>query len=131
MDIRFLGHAGFVVETDSAVIVADPWLSRHGAFASAWMQLPQNHHLAQLVREKLADARKERFVYVSHEHEDHFDRSFLASIPRRDFTAVVPRFRRRKLIEILPPLQGTEVTTRSSKTATNWRSARLGLPGAA
>ena len=90
MEIRFLGHAGFVV-------------------ASAWMQLPQNHHLAPLVREKLSDTRKERFLYVSHEHEDHFDRAFLASIPRRDFTAVVPRFRRRELIETMRGLDCKEV----------------------
>jgi UDP-MurNAc hydroxylase len=73
------------------------------------MQLPQNHHLAALVREKLSDARKERFVYVSHEHEDHFDRAFLASIPRRDFTVVVPRFRRRELIDTMRALGCKEV----------------------
>src|SRR5712671_6501108 len=80
MQIGYLGHAGFVVETEGAVVVADPWVSRHGAFASAWMQLPQNHHLAPLVRRKLEDPRKPRFVYVSHEHGDHFDREFLASV---------------------------------------------------
>ena len=94
MQIVYLGHAGFVVETEEAVVVADPWVSRHGAFASAWMQLPQNHHLAPLVRAKLSDPAKQRFVYVSHEHGDHFDREFLASIGCRDITAVVPRFRR-------------------------------------
>jgi UDP-MurNAc hydroxylase len=101
MEIVYLGHAGFVVETEEAVVVADPWVSRHGAFASAWMQLPQNHHLAPLVRAKLEDPRKPRFVYVSHEHGDHFDRDFLASIARRDFTAVVPRFRRTEMLESL------------------------------
>jgi UDP-MurNAc hydroxylase len=109
MDIWFLGHAGFVVETESAVVVADPWLSREGAFASAWMQLPQNHHLAPLVREKLADPSKERFVYLSHEHEDHFDRAFLSSLPGRDFTAVVPRFRRRALVDAMRALGCKEV----------------------
>jgi UDP-MurNAc hydroxylase len=104
MDIRFVGHAGFVVETEGAIVVADPWLSREGAFASGWMQFPQNHQLAPLVREKLSDPSKERFVYVSHEHEDHFDRAFLASLPRRDFTAVVPRFRRRELVEAMRAL---------------------------
>jgi UDP-MurNAc hydroxylase len=101
MQIGYLGHAGFVVETEGAVVVADPWVSRHGAFASAWMQLPQNHHLAPLVRQKLEDPRKPRFVYLSHEHGDHFDREFLASIGRRDFTAVVPRFRRTEMVERL------------------------------
>ena len=101
MQIGYLGHAGFVVETEGAVVVADPWVSRHGAFASAWMQLPQNHHLAPLLRAKLEDPGKPRFVYLSHEHGDHFDREFLASIGRRDFTAVVPRFRRTEMVERL------------------------------
>jgi UDP-MurNAc hydroxylase len=104
MQIGYLGHAGFVVETEQSVVVADPWLSRHGAFASAWMQLPQNHHLAEPLREKLLDARKPRFVYVSHEHGDHFDREFLRSLRGSDLTFVVPRFRRPELVESLRSL---------------------------
>jgi UDP-MurNAc hydroxylase len=104
MQIGYLGHAGFVVETERSVVVADPWVSRHGAFASAWMQLPQNHHLAAPLRAKLADPRKPRFVYVSHEHGDHFDRDFLASLRGADVTFVVPRFRRPELVDSLRAL---------------------------
>jgi UDP-MurNAc hydroxylase len=100
MQITFLGHAGFVVETSGAVVVMDPWLSPRGAFDSAWMQLPRNHHLAPLVREKLETPGKERFLYISHEHKDHFDPEFLATVQRRDFTVVVPRFRRSELQDV-------------------------------
>jgi len=97
MQITFLGHAGFLVETAQSVVALDPWLSPEGAFDSAWMQLPCNHHLADWLREKLSRPDRARFVYVSHEHRDHFDPAFLRSLPRQDFTVVLPRFRRAAL----------------------------------
>ncbi|MCP3141911.1 Rieske 2Fe-2S domain-containing protein [Pyxidicoccus xibeiensis] len=100
MQITFLGHAGFVVETAGAIVVMDPWLTPRGAFDSAWMQLPRNHHLAPLVREKLETPGKERFLYISHEHKDHFDPDFLATVQRRDFTVLVPRFHRSELQDV-------------------------------
>jgi UDP-MurNAc hydroxylase len=100
MQITFLGHAGFIVETAGAIVVMDPWLSPRGAFDSAWMQLPRNHHLAPLVREKLETPGKERFLYISHEHKDHFDPEFLATVQRRDFTVLVPRFHRSELQDV-------------------------------
>ena len=97
MRITFLGHAGFAVETAEALVVMDPWLSPQGAFDSAWMQLPRNHHLAPRVRELLETPGRERFLYISHEHKDHFDPEFLATLTRRDFTVLVPRFKRSAL----------------------------------
>lgn len=94
MKITFLGHAGFCVETAETIVVTDPWLSPAGAFDSAWFQLPRNHHLAAYVEEKLSDSRKERFLYISHEHKDHLDLRFLESLRSRDFTVVIPDFRR-------------------------------------
>jgi len=101
MRITFLGHAGFLVETESAVLVADPWLSPTGAFDAAWFQFPRNHHLAALVQEKLADSSKARYLYISHEHKDHFDKPFLDSIQCRDLTVVLPKFDRPALTEAM------------------------------
>jgi len=94
MQITFLGHAGFLVETQHALVVVDPWLSPQGAFDSAWMQFPRNHQLAPMVREKLESSTKERFLYVSHEHKDHYDPDFLQTLTKRDFTVVIGKFRR-------------------------------------
>ena len=101
MEITALGHAGFCVETEQAILILDPWLSPSGAFDSAWFQLPRNHHMAAFVQEKLQDARKERFLYISHEHKDHFDLDFLNSLSCQDFTLIIPRFRRAELRELL------------------------------
>ena len=40
----------------------------------------------------------ERFVYISHEHKDHLDLAFLDSLRCRDFTVVIPDFRRDYLV---------------------------------
>jgi UDP-MurNAc hydroxylase len=93
MEITYLGHAGFCVETADAILVMDPWLSPKGAFDSAWFQFPQNHHLAPQLREKLSSSAKPRFIYISHEHHDHFDPEFLSSLSK-DVTYVIPDFQR-------------------------------------
>jgi len=97
MQITYLGHAGFLVETAQAIVVMDPWFSPEGAFDSAWFQYPRNHHLAGLVREKLKDSSKKRYLYVSHEHQDHFDRNFLRSLPENGFEYVLARYQRAAL----------------------------------
>jgi UDP-MurNAc hydroxylase len=107
--ITFLGHAGFLVETQSAILVVDPWLSPSGAFDASWFQFPRNHHLAALVQEKLADGTKSRYLYLSHEHKDHFDKSFLDSIQCRDFTVVLPHFQRKALAQVMAGYQCKDI----------------------
>ena len=99
MRITYLGHAGFIVETDDSIVIMDPWLSPTGAFDAAWFQMPRNHHLAPLVYEKLRDSRRSIFLYISHEHQDHFDVEFLNTLPVRRFTLLVPEFSRAALME--------------------------------
>ena len=101
MQITFLGHAGFLVETAEFVVVMDPWLSPTGAFDAGWFQYPCNHHLAALVQEKLRDASRARYIYVSHEHKDHFDPAFLRSLQTREFHFVLAHFRRPYVREAL------------------------------
>lgn len=103
VQITSLGHAGFLVETEAALIVADPWLSGQGAFDGAWMPLPRNEHLAPWVAEKLSNSPKERYLYLSHEHSDHYDPVFLDTLKQRDFTLILPRFRRPGLEQLLAP----------------------------
>jgi len=99
MQITYLGHAGFIVESDDVIVITDPWLSSFGAFDASWFQLPRNHHLAALVYEKLRDQSRFIYLYVSHEHQDHFDITFLNSLPERKFTLLVPEFSRSALMK--------------------------------
>jgi UDP-MurNAc hydroxylase len=89
----------------------DPWLSPEGAFDSAWFQFPRNHDLAPLVIGKLADSKKERFVYVSHEHQDHFDVGFLRQLNCPDLTFIVPRFQRAALRSAIAALRPKAIIT--------------------
>ncbi len=109
MQLTFLGHAGFCVETRESIVVMDPWLSPEGAFDGAWFQFPRNHHLAPFVLDRLQDSTKERFVYISHEHQDHFDRSFLSRLNCRDLTFLVPRFQRAALRSALADFRPKQV----------------------
>jgi UDP-MurNAc hydroxylase len=104
MQITYLGHAGFLVETAEVVLVMDPWMSPEGAFDSGWFQFPCNHHLGGVVREKLEKSSKHKFIYVSHEHQDHYDLRYLKSLPNEGLTYVVPHFQRGVLREELGKL---------------------------
>lgn len=92
MQLTYLGHAGFCIETHSAIIVMDPWLSAGGAFDAAWFQYPKNHHLAEAIQTLFSESKKEKFIYISHEHRDHFDIAFLESLKNRDFTLLLANF---------------------------------------
>jgi UDP-MurNAc hydroxylase len=109
MQITYLGHAGFLVEMESAILVVDPWLSPEGAFDSGWFQFPCNHHLAPFLRAKLEDSDKKKFVYVSHEHQDHYDLKFLSSLPNNNLTYIVAQFQRGEIREQLAELRPKEI----------------------
>ena len=98
MQVTYLGHAGFIAETDAAIVITDPWLSSTGAFDASWFQFPRNHHLVPLVYDKLKDQNRSIYLYVSHEHQDHFDIAFLNSLPERRFTLLIPEFSRSALM---------------------------------
>jgi len=105
MQITYLGHAGFLIETPEALLVTDPWLSPQGAFDSAWFQYPCNHHLGPILQEKLRSSQKPVFIYISHEHRDHFDPEFLKTLPLNKITFLVPHFERPALRQELAKLQ--------------------------
>src|SRR5258707_7413134 len=94
MHITYLGHAGFIAETNDVIVIMDPWLSPTGAFDASWFQLPCNHHLSSLVYEKLRDPRRSIFLYVSHEHHDQLDVDFLNSLPDLRVSLLLPAFSR-------------------------------------
>ena len=67
----YLGHAGFLIYNNSDALLIDPWLSKDGAFSSGWYQWPPNQHFLKTVISIIRD--KRLLIYITHEHEDHFD----------------------------------------------------------
>lgn len=74
MKITFLGHAGVLIESGDIRLACDPWFSDRGAFLSGWHQLPDNSAFAPVLDTAT-------HVYVSHDHQDHFDFAVLAGLP--------------------------------------------------
>ena len=99
MQITSLGHAGFMVELEKSVVIMDPWLSPFGAFDSSWFQYPRNHHMLSEVQDRLAVRDKEFYLYISHEHKDHFDEFTLNNIDTSQITFLIPKYRRTELLD--------------------------------
>ena len=89
--VRYLGHAGFVVSHGGCRILMDPWF--YPAFLDSWFPFPDNRNLLGEVLAGPFD-----YLYVSHAHEDHFDRRLLAQLDR-SITVVVPRYRSKIMVK--------------------------------
>ena len=87
--IRYLGHAGFVVEHGEHRLLMDPWF--HSAFLQSWFPYPDNRALLPSVLEGRYD-----HVWISHFHEDHFDVELLRRLDK-DITILLADFRSKSL----------------------------------
>jgi hypothetical protein len=72
MNIKFLNHACFSIESNNTVLLNDPYL--YGtAFNEGWDLIIDDTNF-------IFDEKKNNFIYYSHEHPDHFSIPFLKSI---------------------------------------------------
>ncbi len=84
MKITFVGHAGLYIETAAGSILCDPWFNP--AYYASWFPFPSNEYLD-------VDAiASPDYLYISHLHQDHFDRKFLAARVSRAATVLLPEF---------------------------------------
>ena len=99
-DVKFthLGHAGMIFENNDVVIISDPWITP-GSFDDSWFQYPRNDHMGDVIRAKIDDKTKDTYIFVSHEHLDHYDPKFLNSLQNRDFTIIIANYRRPFMLE--------------------------------
>lgn len=84
MKITFLGHAGLFVETAGATILCDPWFNP--AYFDSWFPFPDNSGL------DVAALAEPTYLYLSHQHKDHFDRTFLSRHVSKKTTVLLPEF---------------------------------------
>lgn len=73
MQIEFVNHAGFLVETGDVVLLCDPWLEG-SAFNDGWELLAPT-----VLRDE--DLHRVTHLWFSHEHPDHFSPASLKRIP--------------------------------------------------
>ena len=87
-----LGHAGILIETTFGSITCDPWFEP--AFLGSWFVFPRNDQLADELIARVCNA---EFLYVSHQHGDHLDETFLRDRMNKDATVLLPGFPTREL----------------------------------
>ena len=109
--LKFLGHAGFMYETKNEMLLMDPWMSKEGAFDSSWYQFPSNHSLGDEIRNEIESTEKEVYIYISHEHKDHFDVPFLITLNLSKINFITPKFRRDHVAFVLNKLNPKSVIT--------------------
>lgn len=110
-DFTFWGHNCFLIETDNETLLIDPWLNDDGAFYGSWHQWPPNGHLRETVRQRSFG--KKLQVFISHEHQDHFDKTTLRLLgDHPDCTVFIPAYRDKFLFDTLRGmnLRTTELT---------------------
>jgi hypothetical protein len=73
--LSFVNHASFIVESDSALLLVDPWLEG-AAFNNGWSLLDQSTSSEALIG-RLNKSGLPVFIWFSHEHPDHFSIPFL------------------------------------------------------
>tara|TARA_R110001592_G_scaffold107600_1_gene301020 strand:- start:946 stop:2472 length:1527 start_codon:yes stop_codon:yes gene_type:complete len=100
--IKFLGHASIYIKTDTTSLVTDPWFSKTGAFLYNWHQFPDNSEIDMGWKDDLD------FVCISHEHQDHFDPSWLRALNDK-VKIVIPKYRNRRFYNLLSEAVDNEI----------------------
>ena len=109
MDITFLGQAGLFLETAHGTILCDPWFNP--AYFASWFPFPSNEEVDS---EKLS---KPTYLYLSHQHHDHFDPQFLRDHVWKEATVLLPDFPLGLLEKALREIGFTKfIKTRNSET---------------
>ena len=108
-----LGHAGILVRTRQATIVCDPWFEP--AFFGSWFPFPRND---QLSNELLDELERPSYLYISHQHGDHLDETWLAQHVDKNTKVLLPDFATRELERQLSRLGFTQfIRTRNGEVA--------------
>ncbi len=84
MEITFLGQAGLFIETKHGSILCDPWFNP--AYFASWFPFPSNEEV------DLAQIARPTYLYVSHQHHDHFDPQFLREHVWKGTTVLLPDY---------------------------------------
>lgn len=119
-DFTFWGHNCFLIETDHEALLIDPWLNDAGAFFGSWHQWPPNAHLRGTVQKRCAE--KDLSIFLSHEHQDHFDPSTLralaaASSSEPRCTVYIPAYKDKYFLETLRAMKLRVIELAEGETA--------------
>ena len=101
LSVEFLGQACALLELGDIKLVTDPWFSG-AAHLDSWIPFPLwNAQELEAIRTRVNQA---THIYISHDHEDHFDPAFLETLDRK--TILVGDFRNDEFRRHLGALAG-------------------------
>ncbi|MEC7150274.1 MAG: hypothetical protein VXW09_00380 [Pseudomonadota bacterium] len=84
-EFTFINHASYTIETEKSILVVDPWVEGY-AFDKGWALLDKttsNERLINLINNK----KKDIYIWLSHEHSDHFSIPFLMLLKSKNVKA--------------------------------------------
>lgn len=108
MKVTLVSHASVLIETSDAVIWTDPWI-KGKVFNESWALLPEPQDAS--IDEALA---KSGFIWISHEHPDHFNfpsLKFLPDVVKQRVTILFQYFPTKKMVEAFKKLGFTKIVT--------------------
>lgn len=94
MEIQFIAHASFSIHAQGKKIISDPWLNGK-VFNDSW---------AHISTPAMVNWPEIDYIWVSHEHPDHFHFPTLKSIPESDKRRIVALHQRhasKRMVEAL------------------------------
>jgi UDP-MurNAc hydroxylase len=91
MKITFINHASFLLESKSASLLCDPWTFGK-AFNEGWALLSPS---APVSYEQV------NYLWVSHEHPDHFNFASLRAIPEADRRCITVLYQRHSSLRLV------------------------------
>jgi len=110
MKVTYYGQACTLIEAGGKKILTDPWLTE-GAFLGSWFH---THLLADAgVTPESVAARGVDYLFISHEHQDHFDAKTLKHFPL-DTPILICRFATPKFRLHLESLGFTKISEHNS-----------------
>jgi UDP-MurNAc hydroxylase len=101
MKVTYIGHACMIMESGGTRILMDPWLT-DPTYHGTWWHYPP---LAVGVR----DLPKIDYLYVSHEHPDHFDPPTLRQLDKR-VPVIIANFKRKRFRDRLHAIGFHDIT---------------------
>jgi hypothetical protein len=117
MKLTFINHASFLIENESGdKLITDPW--NHGrVFNNSWELLNNEDELQHESQSALESA---NYIWISHEHPDHFHIPTLLSIPKEKRQNITVLFREEKKTNVKDALEnfGFKVKLIPEKTVT-------------
>ncbi len=101
MKVTYIGHACILLESGGTRILMDPWLT-DPTYHGTWWHYPP-------LRVGVRDLPPIDYLYISHEHPDHFDPPTLAQLDK-DVRVLIARYTRKRFRDRLAALGFRRIT---------------------